>query len=1257
VEPQDPHLHSIDGEPSPSPQQVTGLVIAVVLLLGFLASAIAWKIADLDAAERAQNTADAVVSTVDQAVQDHVLLTGGADAVLGSDGSVTQESLDELATSRADARSSRPVAWIVPTDGTDGTGGWEVRLSAESQSGTGGTPVEGGPLRAGVPVPPGSDLEKALDLAARTGHPVVTRVDVGGGAARLVALDPVLRSATSAPSTVPGSTIGPDATTDVLGVVASLDPPGLLASTIESDNPGDVRYRVSDGDSVLAESTPPPDGGVVRRSTVGDTSLFVEVEDARPVNHDVSWFIMWVTAIVIVAAGIVGLRSVHYDRERRLTTAMISGMATLAHHLARAATADEVATVIGTHAPRVFGARLASFGALDADSGVVRLHHGTGLDPDLARQFDEVPLETVPGLVAAVSSGSTVLMRSPKELHEELPGSAADTILSAGARSAAVLPLAAPDRGVVAIVGILWWDPRPFDARTTGMLETVRELCEQSLERAALTDRISVRASHLAGLSERLAGVGDVAGAARTAASMAFDAVGAQASCVAVVEHDDARLLVHRGEVDGAGGEPTHVSRDAATALARVARSGIPALFHDAAAAESRYPAGRSGEPTTHRGARAVFPLRADDAVVGAMDFSWDGSRTFTDDLVHELTTVTEITAQAVRRAQLIEDQAADARRSEALSQLAQGLSGRADTDGIAEFLANALIAPFEARHAIVGFMDGPTFVRRYSRSLLDLDLSDIVVDDGRWGLAQRTPATDAFRGDHLVFVGTPEEARSRFPELCTVWTRIGVRSCAAVPIRSGTGSVIATMTVMWDRPMVLRDELRDMLGTVGGMVGQTLERTGLVDELRTNAERFESLADFAQHLAGVRTTEELVRSVTDMAAPAIGAAATTFGMLDGQELRRTTNGLGADLLPHPPGKSPSTDAIGHRPSPSRHPAYQCLQRAQTIELPDERAIMSNYPPDVVQALDVAGIRSTASVPVFDGDGRGIGVLAAGWTSVQRELPGTIRSKLRTLAELCAQTYQRVSLGEAEHRVVVNLQDRVVRPVPEVAGLSIAQRYLPASSQVGIGGDWYEGIPIGKDRVAVVVGDIAGHGIGAVVDMVELRAVVGSHLRGGTPLGEVYPRVTDLLRQVGGGLTATSCIAVFDTSNDTVCYVSAGHPPPVLARPDGTVELLERGRLPLLGVSTEPVTPGTAPFPPGSLLTLYTDGIVERRREPIDVSLARLEEAVRDLVHRPSTSSSVAGVDVEGLADELLHRCLGQGPTDDDVALVVIARR
>ena len=181
----------------------------------------------------------------------------------------------------------------------------------------------------------------------------------------------------------------------------------------------------------------------------------------------------------------------------------------------------------------------------------------------------------------------------------------------------------------------------------------------------------------------------------------------------------------------------------------------------------------------------------------------------------------------------------------------------------------------------------------------------------------------------------------------------------------------------------------------------------------------------------------------------------------------------------------------------------------------------------------------------------------------------------------------------------------------------------------------------------MVVGDIAGHGITAVADMIQVRSIVAALARGGVPLGAVFPQATGLL--VGGRdlVTASVAMAIVDPSAGSVEYVHAGHPPLLVRHADGTVEVLEDARQSLLGLPVEHVEPGRAAFEPGAVLIAYTDGLVERRDESFDESVARLVGIVADLD---------VSVPLDAQADWLLARCLGDDEHQDDVALVLVRR-
>ncbi len=1224
------------------------------LVAGTLSAAIVWRIAEHNAETRQAALVDVAVGAADDDVNELVIAMSGTSALVGADGSVSQQALDRFASDLSAAGLNRPVGWLVPSGGTDGASDWLVRLAAglptdgtgtgsATGSGTGGEPS----IRAGATIPAGSAVATAAERARTSGRPMIATVTAPDGTARLAVLKPVYRM------------IGDDTTNpEFVGVVMSSDNPTQLSDRVAATVPNDVRFRISDSNSVLATSVPAPQGGVIAQAGVAGQKIIVHVQDARTVNHDLSWFLLWIMAVIVAAAGVVGLRSARYDQERRRTNAMIASTADLAPELAAAVTADDVAEVISEHLPPVFEADIASFGDIDDEAGVVRLHHGPGVDPAVEARLSELALADIPTLTESVAAGQTVLVRDADDWRRVLPRDVADRLLDAGARAAAVLALKGPTGSVVATVGIIWWRPPEFDERTLSTLETVRELCEQSLARAAVTDKVSARASRLAELAEQLAGADTVSDAASAVTTLALDIVGADAASVGVLDTDLGVLTVHHGDSVPlqARAAYTDVGLDVPLAITHAAKEGVTVLCGSGAEHADRFPptndALRSANAELGNGARAAIPLRTNDGVIGSVVFVWNEPVQFSNDIVNELTTIAEIAAQAVRRTQLTEAQAADARRSRALADLAQGLASRSETADIAGFLTESVLAPLGATYSVIGVLDGDRLIRRYSDRLIETGLRSLGEEYLISSMETPTPATDAARTGSSVFVASPQEANDRYPHMSEVWNAVGALSGAAIPVKDRNGRVVTVISVMWDRPATHRAEVLDALDTVAGMVSQTLERTGLVDELRRSVLRNQRLADFARLLAEVRSVDELCSTVLGNAAAPVGAAAVDIALLDDDGNAAPLSQLGdVDGLDWSrPRLALTTAGTRHESAPLSAPASQSLRVAGMVTL-DAEAIALDMDASQSTALLDAGVVLCTYLPLIAPDGTGLGVIGLAWDGPQ-ELTPTILAKLRTLSELCSQTLQRTRLREAEHRLVVSLQERVVHPVPEVPGLAIAGRYLPAAEQVGMGGDWFEGIALDEHRYGVVIGDIAGHGINAVADMVELRAIIGALLRSDTPLQDVYPQVATLLHQEGRGLTATSCTAVFDQEEETVRYVSAGHLPPLLVSPDGSVQLLEGARLPLLGVPSSAVAPGGVAFRPASMLVLYTDGIVERRREPIDVSLDRLRHAMESTLADHGLQP-----DVELVADELLRRCLGDRPADDDVALVVVARR
>jgi serine phosphatase RsbU (regulator of sigma subunit)/anti-sigma regulatory factor (Ser/Thr protein kinase) len=178
------------------------------------------------------------------------------------------------------------------------------------------------------------------------------------------------------------------------------------------------------------------------------------------------------------------------------------------------------------------------------------------------------------------------------------------------------------------------------------------------------------------------------------------------------------------------------------------------------------------------------------------------------------------------------------------------------------------------------------------------------------------------------------------------------------------------------------------------------------------------------------------------------------------------------------------------------------------------------------------------------------------------------------------------------------------------SSVEVKHRYLPGSKLIEVGGDWYESIALPGGRVALVVGDVAGHGVRAAVTMGRLRTAIHTLAMLELPPAETLQQLNELMQELGVREPhfATCVYAVFDAVTGICELASAGHLPPLLVRPDGTNELLDVMPAPPLGVGTGLIQSRTLTIEDGSLLVLYTDGLVEKRSRDIDEGLNRLRE-------------------------------------------------
>ncbi|MEU2285755.1 SpoIIE family protein phosphatase [Streptomyces sp. NPDC013178] len=261
-----------------------------------------------------------------------------------------------------------------------------------------------------------------------------------------------------------------------------------------------------------------------------------------------------------------------------------------------------------------------------------------------------------------------------------------------------------------------------------------------------------------------------------------------------------------------------------------------------------------------------------------------------------------------------------------------------------------------------------------------------------------------------------------------------------------------------------------------------------------------------------------------------------------------------------------------------------------------------------------------------------------------RVLEAELYTRARELQEL----NERLRLAHAREReVALALQEAMLPPRRLARHHSAAVRYRPAVGALNVCGDWYDLVDlVGGNRVGVSVGDVVGHGLEAAGVMGQLRSALSAASRVAEGPAQALNVLGRYAHVVDGAESATAVTTFIDFDHHTITYSSAGHPPPVLVHPDGRVEFLDRATDAPLDARPDPVPrpQATTTFDSGATLTLYTDGLVERRHEDIDTGLARLADALTG--HRSA--------DPETLADAVLLELLPPGGATDDTALVIV---
>ncbi|MFE0512745.1 SpoIIE family protein phosphatase [Streptomyces sp. NPDC058964] len=463
------------------------------------------------------------------------------------------------------------------------------------------------------------------------------------------------------------------------------------------------------------------------------------------------------------------------------------------------------------------------------------------------------------------------------------------------------------------------------------------------------------------------------------------------------------------------------------------------------------------------------------------------------------------------------------------------------------------------------------------------------------------------------------------------------------------------------DRLLAVSKRLTAPHGPVGSVVTlrDTTELRALSGRAEVARERLQSLYD-----AGLRigTTLDVKRTAEELAEVAVTRFAdiVTVDLLDpvlrGEESSGTTAGI--TELRRTAVSGPDADPLHHVRDLIRfvpaHPVSTAMAEGRPVMVRDlsaSRGWQAQQPERARRILD-HGIHSLLVVPLR---ARGVVLGVVDFWRAKDSPPFededvSFAEELAARAAVCIDNARRYT---REHVMAVTLQHSLLpRALPELSVLDVAYRYLPA--QAGVGGDWFDVIPLSGTRVALVVGDVVGHGLHAAATMGRLRTAVHNFASLDMPVEELLGRLDELVAQIDAEevagaedgqamISGATCqYAVYDPITGKLAIATAGHPGPAVVRPDGTVDFPQLPVSPPLGLGAGlPVETVELTVPEESRLVLYTDGLIEDRTRDLDAGL----ETLRDALTGPGRTP-------EATCAAVMEAMLSDHPRDD-IALLV----
>ncbi|MFI1830383.1 SpoIIE family protein phosphatase [Streptomyces sp. NPDC020412] len=439
---------------------------------------------------------------------------------------------------------------------------------------------------------------------------------------------------------------------------------------------------------------------------------------------------------------------------------------------------------------------------------------------------------------------------------------------------------------------------------------------------------------------------------------------------------------------------------------------------------------------------------------------------------------------------------------------------------------------------------------------------------------------------------------------------------------------------------------------------GLPVDRTALDDDLEYAAVR--ERLEFLNEVSGcIGSSLDLARTIEEVSAacvPRFTDVAGTYlreqviageGFPDGPPDATTLWHRVAVEHVDEPGRWDDVVPVGESmPFPEHTPFFQCMTSGSPVLVPRISEQMGTAIASQFEKRDIRPLINGRSMLVVPLKARNV---VLGFMILLRHPERPVFNDMDrvTGAELAARAglvLDNARMYTYQENVAETLQDSMLPQVrPKMAGCDTATRYLPGTQLGRVGGDWFDSVKLPGSRVALVVGDVMGHGLNSAAMMGQLRTAVQTMAALDLPPAQLLRNLDDLARRLGEKYLATCLYAVYDPIGHELVIANAGHVPPVLVRAaDGRSELLDLPTGAPIGVGGVPFESRRVQVAPGDRLVMCTDGLVEVRGEDIGVGLAALCESAA----HPAAS-------MDDACDTIIRALNTRGGRKDDVALLM----